>query len=104
MLESARPIGSIRETDEQRKDRVTRIKELVKSSRYHIDANSLAEAIFDWNPSRKQLEPPLNVILRRRTNMREYMRRRRADLKQSLLPNSSSETLSEVIQNIKVVA
>lgn len=66
------------ESDSDRASRVRRIAELVKNGAYSVQSRRLAAALLDWDPRRGSPKGSVEVADRRRTYMRDYMRRRRA--------------------------
>lgn len=67
------------ETDADRAARVRRLAQLVRGGDYDVQAGRLAAALLDWDPRRGAQRGTPAVAERRRTYMREYMRRRRAE-------------------------
>ena len=72
----ARP--RVPETDSDRAARVRQIAALVKSGSYAVQTHRLALALLDWDPRRASPKGAADTADRRRTYMRDYMRRRRA--------------------------
>ena len=66
------------ETEPERAARVRRIAEMVKSGAYAVQTRQLAAALLEWDPRRSAPRGSAESADRRRTYMRDYMRRRRA--------------------------
>jgi hypothetical protein len=66
------------ETESDRAARVRRISESVRAGRYNVQAHRLALALLDWDPRRASPKGSPEANDRRRTYMRDYMRKRRA--------------------------
>lgn len=63
---------------EDRAERVRRLAQLVRGGAYLVPADRLAQALLEWDPRHTVVAHQANATERRRTYMREYMRRRRA--------------------------
>jgi hypothetical protein len=74
------------ESPQQRNARVQQLAELVKSGAYAVHSHRLAQALLEWDPRRGNTKQSVEVADRRRAYMREYMRRRRAQLPTDLGP------------------
>lgn len=68
------------ETAEQRHGRVRHLADLVKSGGYAVPSHRLASALLEWDPRRNNPKQAAEVADRRRAYMRDYMRKRRAQL------------------------
>ena len=68
------------ESPQQRGARVQQLAQLVKSGAYAVHSHRLAQALLEWDPRRGNARQSVEVADRRRAYMREYMRRRRAQL------------------------
>ena len=66
------------ESEPERAARVRRIAQMVKSGAYDVQTRRLAMALLDWDPRRGATRGSAEAADRRRTYMRDYMRRRRA--------------------------
>jgi hypothetical protein len=66
------------ESAPERASRVSQLNQLVKEGNYTVHSRRLAMALLDWDPRRSGTRQDLEVTDRRRSYMREYMRRRRA--------------------------
>ena len=69
------------ESDETMRDRADRLRllaQLVKNGSYAVHSRRLAAALLDWDPRRSGQKQASEMTDRRRSYMREYMRRRRA--------------------------
>ena len=66
------------ESDMDRAARVSRLAAQVRSGAYAVHAHRLATALLDWDPKRGSPRASAEVADRRRSYMRDYMRRRRA--------------------------
>ena len=68
------------ESENERACRVRRLAELVRGGCYGVRAERLAMALLDWDPRRSSPKGSAETAGRRRTYMRDYMRKRRAGL------------------------
>lgn len=69
------------DTDEsahQRANRLRLLARLVRDGSYAVHSRRLAAALLDWDPRRSGPKQVTDMTDRRRSYMREYMRRRRA--------------------------
>ena len=77
---------SSEESERDRTERVRRLAALVRDGSYDVRAERLAAALLDWDPRRSSPKGSAETADRRRTYMREYMRRRRAGELAGLVP------------------
>ena len=68
------------ETESDRAGRVRMLAELVRGGCYDVRAERLAMALLEWDPRRSSPRGSAETADRRRSYMREYMRKRRAGL------------------------
>jgi len=68
------------ESSEARHGRVRHLAQLVKSGDYAVPSDRLASALLEWDPRRSNPKQAAEVADRRRSYMRDYMRKRRAHL------------------------
>ncbi len=66
------------EGERERAERVRRLAEQVRGGSYAVHAGRLALALLEWDPRRSVARQSHEGDDRRRTYMRDYMRRRRA--------------------------
>lgn len=94
---SLAPAGQ--ETDRDRAARVRKIAALVKSGAYAVHTRRLAVALLEWDPRRGAPRASAEAADRRRSYMRDYMRRRRA----GRLPDPA-ESLPQVLSSWATLA
>ena len=74
------PVETWDESPQQRSARLQHLAQLVKSGGYAVYSHRLAQALLEWDPHRGSPRKAMEGADRRRAYMRDYMRRRRAQL------------------------